>query len=68
MYGTGSGGKAANRAGGEACGRGKVTGQRAPAARWAGGLTPGPVALGVLAGERPDVQLAAMIAAAAATS
>jgi hypothetical protein len=45
-----------------------VTGQRAPVARWAGGLTLGPVALGVLAGERPDVQLAAMIATAAATS
>jgi hypothetical protein len=59
---------AAIRAGGEVRGRGKVTGQRAPAARWAGGLTWGPVALGALAGERPDVQLAAMIAAAAATS
>jgi hypothetical protein len=45
-----------------------VAGQRAPVARWAGGLTLGPVALGVLAGERPDVQLAAMIATAAATS
>jgi hypothetical protein len=65
MYGTGSGGMAAIRAGGEACGSGKVTGQRAPAARWAGGLTLAP---GTLAGERPDVQPAAMIAAAVATS
>ena len=36
---------AAIRAGGEVRGRGKVTGQRAPAARWAGGLTWGPARL-----------------------
>jgi hypothetical protein len=55
-------------AGGDRCGMGRVTGQLAGTARWAGELAAGGLVLGVGADGLAAVQLAVMIAAAIATS
>jgi len=55
-------------AGEEACGTGRVTGQLAGTASWGDELAANGLALGVATDGVPAVQLAAMIAAAAATN
>jgi hypothetical protein len=54
--------------GGEACGVGRVTGQGAPAARWAGELGADGLALSGTVGGVPAVQLAAVSAATTTAS